>query len=253
MKKFESIVIDFVSGVVPWLSPIVPAFLTFSHALNVMHYPLLIAIVAGVVVECLGLAAINTAVSFWQYNDEKKIKSENALLNLDRKGRDKARRRKQVSAPFKVAVGIGAFYIGVILLFNGLLDVASYNFQLTAIQWATVAGNVMLSLLSLPGGLIIAIRSQHARRMVEAETKKGVAKTAHQMRQNTTSDNGAFLADSDAPVYDTHPTVGASHTTREEFLTVWRSNGHKSVRQLAQQLGVSERSAQRWVKTLENN
>ncbi|CAG1013541.1 hypothetical protein ANRL4_04964 [Anaerolineae bacterium] len=238
MKKFESIVIDFVSGVVPWLSPIVPAFLTFSHALNVMHYPLLIAIVAGVVVECLGLAAINTAVSFWQYNDEKKIRSENALLNLDRKGRDKARRRKQVSAPFKVAVGIGAFYIGVILLFNGLLDVASYNFQLTAIQWATVAGNVMLSLLSLPGGLIIAIRSQHARRMVEAETKRTARMGA----------NGREQYANTYEQYANEARTGANKVTREIFVTQWQANGHKSIAALANELGVNPRTAQKWVK-----
>ncbi len=37
-------------------------------------------------------------------------------------------------------------------------------------------------------------------------------------------------------------------TTREEFLTAWRANGHTSIAALAEELGVNPRTAQKWVK-----
>ncbi len=39
-------------------------------------------------------------------------------------------------------------------------------------------------------------------------------------------------------------------TTRDEFMTLWSDNGHKSVAELAHELGINARTAQRWVKKL---
>ena len=40
----------------------------------------------------------------------------------------------------------------------------------------------------------------------------------------------------------------APATKREEFLTIWRANGHMSIAALAQELGINPRTAQKWVK-----
>jgi hypothetical protein len=56
---------------------------------------------------------------------------------------------------------------------------------------------------------------------------------------------GATTGSRDATRGDTgaHQEVG-----RTEFLTQWRANGHQSVAALAAELGVSARTAQRWVR-----
>lgn len=43
-------------------------------------------------------------------------------------------------------------------------------------------------------------------------------------------------------------TVTHHDATREEFVTAYRANGHHSVAELAQKLGVNIRTAQRWIK-----
>lgn len=54
----------------------------------------------------------------------------------------------------------------------------------------------------------------------------------------------------------THPTVTPTDATetatrpsvsRDEFVTLWRSNGHKSITAMANELHVNPRTAQRWV------
>lgn len=65
----------------------------------------------------------------------------------------------------------------------------------------------------------------------------GYAQKRPAMRQAT---SGAASATGDATV--------AHETTRDEFMTQWSANGHRSVAELAHELGVNVRTAQRWVK-----
>jgi hypothetical protein len=66
---FEAVAIDTVSALAPWLAPIIPAFLTYTHMQGSLNYPQWVAFVGALVVEFIGLAAIYTATQFWDYND----------------------------------------------------------------------------------------------------------------------------------------------------------------------------------------
>lgn len=162
--EIESSAIETVSAITPWLAPLIPAYLTHTHAIGVLKYPAEIALVTAVAVEFLGLAAVNTAIEFWQYNDTQAAKRESRIIGLPTDKADKARQRRHVDAPFAVALASGVFYLTVVLSVNVLL---SLDQSALARVWA----NGLLSLLSVPAAIIIAIRSQHRRKTTEKARK----------------------------------------------------------------------------------
>lgn len=59
---------------------------------------------------------------------------------------------------------------------------------------------------------------------------------------------GATTATGNATETRTDANEARLGTSREEFITAWRANGHTSITALAQELGVKPRTAQKWVK-----
>ena len=77
----ERAIIDLASAVVPYMVPIIPAYLMYDHAMNHMGFEPWIAKTAGVVVELLGLASVSTAVRFFLYNRRFKKDAKNEKKN----------------------------------------------------------------------------------------------------------------------------------------------------------------------------
>jgi len=95
----ERAIIDLASAVVPYMVPIIPAYLMYDHAMNHMGFEPWIAKTAGVVVELLGLASVSTAVRFFLYNRRFKKDAKNENPN---------------KAPFKQAMAIYASYVVIV-------------------------------------------------------------------------------------------------------------------------------------------
>lgn len=204
IKKLEAMFIDTIAAVTPWLAPLIPAYLVYHNMTERLGYPFLFGLIGAAAVEFLGLSAVHTAVTFWQWNDN----------------------HKSERAPFWFAFGAGLFYVVIVLTVNAALDIWRDN------DGVKILAHGLLSLLSVDAAVIIAIRAQHARRLTERDEARQERKAA---RQSATAGGG------DA-------TVTRQAATRDQFLTAWRDNGHKSVPALAQELGVNIRTAQRWVK-----
>lgn len=148
----ERAIIDLASAVVPYLVPIIPAFLMYDHAMNDMGFEKPIAITAGVVVELLGLASVSTAVRFFLYNRRFKKDAKNENPN---------------KAPFKQAITIYAFYVIIVLVVNVILEVendARSGWVITAIA--------AFSLLSFPSGWLVALRTGFAEMLEEKESAR---------------------------------------------------------------------------------
>src|SRR5512147_1917776 len=107
----ESSAIDLVSATTPWLAPVIPASQTYLHAINSLKYSEPIAFVAALAVEFLGLAAVSTAVEFWNYNDALSARKAARVQLLKGEDKKRAKERRVVGAPFKLAAGSGLFYI----------------------------------------------------------------------------------------------------------------------------------------------
>jgi hypothetical protein len=122
-----------------------------------LGYPPIFGLVGAAAVEFLGLSAVHTAVTFWQWNDHHKIER----------------------APFWFALGAGLFYVLIVLTVNAALDIWRGN------EGVKILAHALLSLLSVDAAVIIAIRAQHARRLTErdeARQERKAARQAHRRR-----------------------------------------------------------------------
>lgn len=137
IKKLESIFIDAVAAITPWLAPLIPAFLVYHNMTERLGYTNLFGLIGAASVEFLGLSAVHTAVTFHQWNDN----------------------HKQDRAPFWFAFGAGAFYVVIILTVNAALDIWQDQ------AWVKILAHALLSLLSVDAAAVIAMRAQHANRL----------------------------------------------------------------------------------------
>jgi hypothetical protein len=144
-RALESLLVDILASYAPWLAPVVPAVLVFKNMSMYLGFEPWAALAGAIATETLGLSSIQTAVQFASWNAE----------------------RKQNRAPFLAAVITGIFYLTIILVVNSLLDNDPILFK-------TARG--LLSCLSVPAGVVIALRSQHSKRLRDAELQRQEAK-----------------------------------------------------------------------------
>lgn len=137
VNNAERSFLDFISALVPYAVPVIPAYLTFQHTQEQMGFDAWIAWTAAFVVEALGIAAVDTAIKFYYHN----------LRYKDSKNH----------APFKLAAMVYLFYITVVVVVNVVLEiVAGYRSG-----WV-IFSIALFALLSIPSGVLIAIRAQYS-------------------------------------------------------------------------------------------
>jgi hypothetical protein len=175
---------------------------------------------------------------------------------MDKKVRERAKKRRQRNAPFQWAAGAMAFYIVVILTVNAALEMETAQSGFTV----KVFANGLLSLLSVIAGLIIALRSQHRRRLEQFSRRKSaqpqtpkpadvapkpadVAQTAQITRRRITESE--FLRLVGAQSYAEVANIAEAHGLNGNYGD-WLAS-KRSVAQLAKLVEVSPRTAQYWV------
>ena len=188
-RATENLLIDIVASYSPWVAPLVPAYMTFQNMMTHLAFPVWASIAGALCVETLGLSPIQTAVSFWQWNDSK--------------GKSDAK------APVFLAVLTGGFYLLTVLTVNAMLDDSPVVYRLA---------KALLSSLSVCAGIILALRAGHVRRTSEAE----------QARQERKAERAILLAEKAARTHTPaselpflHPVRigGNGNGTRKEALT----------------------------------
>ena len=149
IRNTESSIVNFLSAFAPWLAPIIPAYMTFSHAVGVLGFPLYIAIPAALVVEILGFSAVSTFLAFWFYNRRKVAGAKRA--------------------PLEIVVLAFAFYLALIIVSNVLLDASAGTYWEA---WAIVGVRALYTLQTIPAALIVAVRTQHRELLLELSREK---------------------------------------------------------------------------------
>ena len=147
MNGAERAFLDLLSVIVPYMVPIIPAYLTYYHTMDMMQFPSWVAKTAAFVVEVLGITAVATAIRFWRNNQIYKSDKE--------------------QAPFKLAVGVYVFYIVIVLAVNVILEIVDG----TRSGWVITAIG-LFSLLSFPSGVLISIRAQYTEMLVDRTERK---------------------------------------------------------------------------------
>jgi hypothetical protein len=216
VKKIEAVFIDTIAAVTPWLAPLIPAYLVYHNMTTRLGYPPIFGLIGAAAVEFLGLSAVHTAVTFWTWNDD----------------------HTKERAPFWFAFGAGLFYVAIVLTVNAALDIWQDSADVK------IFAHALLSLLSVDAAIIIAVRAQHARRLADKQSERDERKAQRvaAKSQNATPDA------TQKQQGDTGATPDATPATRDQFVVAWRSNGHKSIAALADEMHIHPRTAQRWVE-----
>jgi hypothetical protein len=227
IRELEGLLVEMIAATSPWLAPIIPAFMVWQAMTRELGFPRWVALAAACVVECVGLAAVATAFTLWNWNDKRRIKDE--------------------KAPVEIAIGTACFYMAVVLTVNVLLDQAT---------WIHRLAKGLLSSLSVVAAVILAIRAQHARRVILVEKEKEelkikwkenrnlpkvterIGNNGHDWRHLTTHERKTLSGLSTAKIREYYPDVS------ERTATNWKNNAHKlRQKEVAQERGPSQTEA----------
>ncbi len=160
IRAVESVLIDVIAATAPWLAPLIPAYMVYNNLLTVLQFPSWVALAGAGVVELLGLSAVYTSFQLWQYND--------------------SRRQTDQAAPTRIAITMALAYLAIVLTVNVLLDEAPTIQRLA---------KALMSCLSIIAAVILAIRSQHGRRLAAAETAKQERKEERAAKRKEAENN----------------------------------------------------------------
>lgn len=136
LSQLEVGAVDIVSRLAPWASPLPTAYLTMRATVEHLAWPQTMGIIAGGIIEALGLASVSTALQLRDYN--------------------RTKRKSDPSAPVGLAVLCAGIYFGSIVALTVLLD--------TMPQLAVYAP-LAFPILSLAGVTTLALRGDHRRRL----------------------------------------------------------------------------------------
>jgi hypothetical protein len=144
-RVFEETLVDNLSATVPWLAPIIPAYIAFYNMTTVMGFSVLIGWIGAAVIEFLGLATVSTTFWLWDYNDSRRVSDQRA--------------------PVQISILTAAFYLTVVIVVNIVLDIGKS-------PTTHILAKALLSTLSIVAAVTLSIRSQHARRLAEIQKNK---------------------------------------------------------------------------------
>lgn len=145
----EASVINLISAIAPWGAPLPVAWMSFIHQVEVLNFPTVVAVVSALVIEFLGVSTVSTIIGFWSYN---------------RKYTDDKKK-----SPVWVAIAAFLMYLFIVLSTNVALDATKGG------EWeqvAVVVVRALLTLMTVPAALIMAVRAMHQESLTDAQDSK---------------------------------------------------------------------------------
>lgn len=147
IRDTESSLVNLLSAIAPWGAPLAPAYMAYHGMTARLGFAPAVALVLAFVIEILGLATVSTTIQFWQHNR-----------------RQRAEYRRM---PVLVPAGMFAAYLLIVITVNVLLEL-----PLPDSYQVPVIARALLSLLSIPAAVTLAIRTQFAELKREIQNAK---------------------------------------------------------------------------------
>lgn len=171
IRNTESSIVNFLSVFAPWLAPLTPAYMTYQHARDILHFPIYVAFPAAILVEILGFSAVSTFLAFWFHN--RKVQA-----NYKR-------------APIEVVVFAFVFYLALIVASNVLLDTFPSE------KWAEITVRALFTLQTIPAALIVAVRTQHSDLLseIKKERERKLTESTRKVSEDEQKENGNLPKD----------------------------------------------------------
>jgi hypothetical protein len=157
IDSVEVSVVNTLTKLSPWLSPVIPAYMTYGHVNVFLAFHPLLAFSAALLVEILGFATVATGISFWYYNR-----------------RTKAGAKK---APLWGVITIFVFYLAIVLAVNVIIDVTNQFGDATSKAWAVIAVRALFTLQTIPGAVLVALRVGHANLLKDLQDERTASRT----------------------------------------------------------------------------
>jgi hypothetical protein len=161
INQFEDSVVNLISVIIPWLVPLIPAYILYDHLRTELEWGREISLIAGAVVEGLGLATVNTYFRFERHN--RKYKDEKNKM------------------PLWVVIVAYLWYLVIVLFVNVVFDF------MAGVSWTRIVAILAFSTLSLPASALISVRALHVEWKSEHEkkhTRSGKGSGEHQPVQD---------------------------------------------------------------------
>ena len=215
IRDTENSIVNFLSAFAPWLAPLIPAYMTYQHAVETLEFPPLFAFTAGVVVEILGFTAVSTYLSFWFYNRRNPAESKRA--------------------PIVLVIIAFSFYLVLIVFSNVLLD--TFPGQV----WAEIAVRALYTLQTIPAAMLVSVRTQHRELLSQIAKERAESKTK-------LSESKAKETDPLSETFGNFPKDMRQMTYEQGVLIVKIPPSHK--RKVADIIGVTERTIENWQRII---
>lgn len=215
IRDTENSIVNFLSAFAPWLAPLIPAYMTYQHAVEKLRFHPFFAFSGAAVVEVLGFSAVSTFLSFWFHNRRNPAESK--------------------KAPVFVVVIAFSFYLALIVFSNVLLD--AYPNE----RWAEITVRALFTLQTIPAALLVSVRTQHRELLSEmarerSERKQKGSETSRKEEDQASETFRNFPKDwrQLEPMLSHEQTVEIAKLTPDK------------VRTWAQKIGVSEKTITNW-------
>lgn len=152
VNNAEGSLVNFLTAFSPWLAPLAPAYIMFTHMTGFLEFPTWLALVLAVLVEILGFGTVSTALDFWFHNRKEKSGIKRA--------------------PIEAVVGVFAFYLVLILVSNVVIDIATAYFSPEIQKGAGILVKMLLTLQTIPGAFLVGVRTSHRELLKEIKREK---------------------------------------------------------------------------------
>jgi hypothetical protein len=198
IEDAESSIITLATTLIPWLAPLLPAYLTYSHLTAEIQINPIISGAMAVTVELLGLSAVSTAFSAMRHNKVHRAE------------------KRRVSLAFPV--GAYLFYIAVVIIVNVVLALPLAE---TARPYIHATVLALLTLISAPA-FVIAVARQEQREINKEWQERPSATDKPTDKRLPKNDNLAGMT-----VDDIMRQYGVSERTAYRRLAQARRNGRE--------------------------
>lgn len=220
----EGSIVNFLTAFSPWLAPLAPAYMTYVHMIEFLHFPVWVAGALALVVEILGFGTVSTFLDFWFFNR-----------------RNKAQTKK---APIMLVVISFLFYLGLIIFSNVLIDLAKAYGTERQISGAIVAVRALLTLQTIPAAIIVAVRTGHRDLLREIKQEK------LERDQQKVSESFQKVSTDKVQISESLPKVGDWRNLRPKLSDEDVYNlaylSPADVQATADKFGVTERTVTNW-------
>lgn len=224
VNNTEGSLVNFLTAFAPWLAPLIPAYMTYNHMIEFLHFDAWLAWVLAGVVEILGFGTVSTGLDFWFYNRRNKAKAK--------------------EAPFTLIIVSFVFYLSLIVMSNVIIDWAKEFGSPVQQSWSIIIVRFLLTLQTLPAALIVATRTGHRDLLREIRQEKlereqaKVSESFTKVSESSPSGDGTFTKVSDWRKL--RPTLSEEDLYNLAYLSP------ADVRATADKFGVTERTVENW-------